>query len=77
MAALLISIIGTYGMKGNVYCDFYGRNTAYYCSPFSFGEFNIYVPLPVIAGFKSGIAIIFALGQIDNFFGRLQRAEVL
>ena len=28
-----------------------------------------FIPMPVIMGFTSGIAIIIALGQVDNFFG--------
>lgn len=28
-----------------------------------------FVPAPVITGFTSGIAVIIAMGQIDNFFG--------
>ncbi len=33
------------------------------------GKLVTYIPTPVITGFTSGIAIIIALGQIDNFFG--------
>ena len=33
------------------------------------GNLTAFVPAPVITGFTSGIAVIIALGQIDNFFG--------
>ncbi len=33
------------------------------------GELTSFVPSPVITGFTSGIAVVIALGQIDNFFG--------
>ena len=33
------------------------------------GKLVSFIPQPVITGFTSGIAIIIALGQIDNFFG--------
>ena len=33
-----------------------------------------FIPMPVIMGFTSGIAIIIALGQVDNFFGTVSRA---
>lgn len=33
------------------------------------GKLVTYIPTPVITGFTSGIAIIIALGQVDNFFG--------
>ena len=36
---------------------------------FKLGRLVSVIPHPVIAGFTSGIAIIIAMGQIDNFFG--------
>lgn len=33
------------------------------------GSLTSFIPSPVITGFTSGIAIIIALGQLDNFFG--------
>ena len=33
------------------------------------GNLTAFVPAPVITGFTSGIAVIIAMGQIDNFFG--------
>ena len=33
------------------------------------GRFIAFVPAPVIAGFTSGIALIIAIGQIDNLLG--------
>ena len=33
------------------------------------GNLTAFVPAPVITGFTSGIAVVIALGQIDNFFG--------
>ena len=33
------------------------------------GRFIAYIPAPVITGFTSGIALIIAIGQIDNFLG--------
>ena len=41
------------------------------CSPgiFKLGRLISFIPMPVIMGFTSGIAIIIAMGQIDNFFG--------
>ena len=33
------------------------------------GRLTSFIPAPVITGFTSGIAVIIALGQIDNFFG--------
>lgn len=39
------------------------------------GKLVSYIPAPVITGFTSGIAIIIALGQIDNFFGTVSKGE--
>ena len=36
---------------------------------FALRELDFFIPSPVITGFTSGIAIIIALGQLDNFFG--------
>ena len=38
-------------------------------SLFKFGKVVSFIPSSVITGFTSGIAIIIATGQIDNFFG--------
>ena len=34
-----------------------------------------FIPMPVIMGFTSGIAIIIALGQVDNFFGTVSEGS--
>ncbi len=39
------------------------------CGIFRLGKLVSLIPRPVITGFTSGIAVIIALGQIDNFFG--------
>ena len=36
---------------------------------FHLGKMTSFIPAPVITGFTSGIAVIIALGQVDNFFG--------
>ncbi len=33
------------------------------------GKLISFIPMPVIMGFTSGIALVIALGQVDNFFG--------
>ena len=39
------------------------------------GKIVSLIPMPVITGFTSGIAVIIALGQIDNFFGTTSQGE--
>ena len=42
-----------------------------------FGGLIKYIPFTITTGFTSGIAIVIALGQIDNFFGTHSEAESL
>lgn len=39
------------------------------------GALVSYIPLPVVTGFTSGIAVIIALSQVDNFFGVTSQGE--
>ena len=39
------------------------------CAIFKLGKYVSKIPRPVITGFTSGIALIIALGQVQNFFG--------
>ncbi|MFR4415053.1 MAG: SulP family inorganic anion transporter [Butyricicoccus sp.] len=71
MATILGSLIATYGMQG----------TSWQPSPVRCSSLAVLhsatdaVPAPVIAGFTSGIAVIIAMGQIDNFFGTRGRGQ--
>ena len=69
MAAILISIIAKYGMQGVFTATFIAGILLILCGVFHIGRLTSFIPAPVITGFTSGIAIIIALGQIDNFFG--------
>lgn len=69
MAAILVSLIGTYGMQGMFLATFMGGILLVIAAVLHLGNLTAFVPAPVITGFTSGIAVIIALGQIDNFFG--------
>ncbi|MBQ2765969.1 MAG: SulP family inorganic anion transporter, partial [Clostridia bacterium] len=45
------------------------------CGIFRLGKLVSLIPRPVITGFTSGIAVIIALGQVDNFFGTVSEGE--
>ncbi|MBQ8552109.1 MAG: SulP family inorganic anion transporter [Clostridia bacterium] len=45
------------------------------CGIFRLGKLVSLIPRPVITGFTSGIAVIIALGQIDNFFGTVSEGS--
>ncbi len=69
MAAILMSIIAQYGMSGVFTATILAGILLVLAGIFHLGRVTAYIPMPVIAGFTSGIAVIIALGQLDNFFG--------
>lgn len=69
MAAILISIIAAYGLQGVFAATFIAGIILVLCGVFHIGRLTSFIPSPVITGFTSGIAVIIALGQVDNFFG--------
>lgn len=69
MSAILISLSMTYGLQGVFIASFLSGCMLFIASLFKFGKIVSFIPTSVITGFTSGIAIIIALGQIDNFFG--------
>lgn len=69
MAAILMSIVAQYGMNGVFIATFMAGIILVLCGVFHLGKVTAYIPMPVITGFTSGISIVIALGQLDNFFG--------
>lgn len=69
MAAILISIIAQYGMTGVFTATIMAGILMVLAGIFHLGRVTAFIPMPVIAGFTSGISIIIALGQLDNLFG--------
>lgn len=69
MAAILMSIIAKYGMNGVFVATVLAGIILVLAGVFRLGNLTSFIPMPVIAGFTSGIAVIIALGQLDNFFG--------
>lgn len=75
MAAILISLSAKYGMKGVLLAGLLSGVFLLIMAALKIGKLVSYIPTPVITGFTSGIAIIIALGQIDNFFGTVSQGE--
>lgn len=75
MTAVLITIVSRYGMQGVFLASLMAGILLLVCGIFRFGKLVGYIPAPVITGFTSGIAIIIALGQVDNFFGTHSEGE--
>lgn len=69
MAAILISIIAQYGMQGVLLATLMAGVLLLLAGLFRIGKLTGCIPAPVITGFTSGIAVIIALGQVDNLFG--------
>lgn len=69
MAAILGSLIAVYGMQGMFIATFLAGVLLILAAVLHLGNLTAFVPAPVITGFTSGIAVIIALGQVDNFFG--------
>lgn len=69
MAAILLSVSAQYGVMGVLTAGFLSGVILILAAVCRVGKLVSYLPAPVITGFTSGIAIIIALGQIDNFFG--------
>ncbi len=69
MTAILVSLVAQYGMQGVFIASLIAGIILLLCGIFKLGGLVSYLPSPVITGFTSGIAIIIALGQIDNLTG--------
>lgn len=69
MTAILISLISKNGINAMFVAGCMAGVILLIAAFLKVGKVVSVLPAPVIVGFTSGIAIIIALGQIDNFFG--------
>ncbi len=69
MAAVLIVLSSRSGMPGGWGAGVMAGTMILAAGIFRLGKIVAFIPSPVIAGFTSGIALIIAIGQIDNFLG--------
>lgn len=75
MTAVLVPIAMQFGIQGILVAGFISGIILLIAGIMKFGHIVNYIPLPVITGFTSGIAVIIALGQIDNFFGTVSKGK--
>jgi SulP family sulfate permease len=69
MSAVLIVLAQRYGLEGIwVACVMAGAMLVL-LGVFRLGRYIAFIPSPVITGFTSGIALIIAIGQLDNVLG--------
>lgn len=69
MSAVLIVIAGRYGLEGVWVATLLAGAMMILLGLFRLGRYIAFIPSPVIAGFTSGIALIIAIGQLDNVLG--------
>lgn len=69
MSAILITIVAQYGLQGVFVASFAAGVVILLAGLLRLGKLVDFIPSSVVMGFTSGIAIIIALGQVDNFFG--------
>ncbi len=69
MSAVLLVVAQRYGMSGVWVASMLAGVALVLLGVFRLGRSVSFIPAPVITGFTSGIALIIAVGQIDNVLG--------
>jgi SulP family sulfate permease len=69
MSAVLIILAQKYGLPGVWVAGALAGGLLLLIGFLRLGRFIAFIPAPVITGFTSGIALIIAIGQIDNLIG--------
>ena len=69
MAAVLAGVVASYGLQGVFVATLLAGILLILAGVLRLGRLVSIIPMPVITGFTSGIALVIALGQLDNFFG--------
>jgi sulfate permease, SulP family len=69
MSAVLIVLAQRYGLAGMWVAGLLAGLFLLLLGVFRLGRYIAFIPSPVITGFTSGIALIIAIGQLDNFLG--------
>lgn len=75
MAAILMTLVASYGMNGVFIATFLAGILLLLAGILHLGKLTTFIPAPVITGFTSGIAVIIILGQLDNFFGTVSEGN--
>lgn len=69
MSAVLIVLAGRHGLQGVWVAGALSGLLLLAIGLLKLGRFIAFIPAPVITGFTSGIALIIAIGQVDNLLG--------
>lgn len=73
MTAVMLMLVAQYGLQGVFVATMLAGVIRLVCGLLKLGSLVSYLPMPVVTGFTSGIAIVIATGQIDNFFGTVSQ----
>ena len=77
MSAILIGLSAQYGLQGVFAASLLSGLLLLIASFLKLGKIVSFIPGSVISGFTSGIAVIIAAGQIDNFFGTVSKGSTM
>lgn len=69
MTAILVSLVSQHGIQGVFMASFLAGIILLIAGFLKLGGLVSYLPMPVITGFTSGIAVIIAFGQVNNLTG--------
>ena len=69
MTAILVSLVSQHGIQGVFMASFLAGVILLIAGFLKLGGLVSYLPMPVITGFTSGIAVIIAFGQVNNLTG--------
>ncbi len=75
MTAILVSLVAQFGLQGVFVACLISGVLLVLAGLFRAGELVSFIPLPVITGFTSGIALVIALGQVGNLTGLVTAGE--
>ncbi len=75
MTAILVSLVGQYGLSGVFLACLLSGVLLILAGILKLGDIVSFIPLPVITGFTSGIAVIIALGQVNNLTGLVSAGD--
>jgi sulfate permease, SulP family len=75
MTAVLLTLGVRYGLQGIFIAGALSGLIMILASFLKAGKLISFIPGPVVTGFTSGIAVVIALGQLDNFFGTHSAGE--
>lgn len=77
MTAVLVTIVARYSLQGVFLACLMAGIFLVLAGILRLGKIVSFIPIPVITGFTSGIAVVIALGQIDALFGTVSHGETI